>query len=66
MIRLALTLLLLTGCKKKPAVDFTLQLQNRYSLPSCSEDILFCDDELDDLPELIEDMEGSTDNTGDK
>ena len=63
MIRLALALLLLTGCKKKPVEDFTQQLQDRSPLPTCSEDPLFCDDELDDLPELDE-FEEATDTTG--
>jgi hypothetical protein len=64
MIRLTLLLLLLTGCKKKPAEDFNQQLQNRSPFPTCNEDPLFCDDEFDDLPELDE-SEEATDIPGD-
>ena len=63
MIRLALVLLLLPGCKKKPAVETSLQLQVRSSLPTCSEDPLFCD-ELDSIPDLDE-LEEATETNGD-
>ena len=64
MIRLALVLLLLPGCKKKPVVETSLQLQVRSSLPTCDEDPLFCDDEFNDLPELDE-LEETTETNGD-
>jgi len=43
-------LLFFTACSKKvePTNNLTI---TRTVLPSCDEDPLFCDDELDDLPE---------------
>ena len=55
MLKFFFIILFLAGCKKRQNIS-TSEFHSEITLPTCDDDPMYCDDDLEDLPEANSDI----------